>query len=150
MKTIVKEIVELIKPVFERDNIYLVDVEFRGKGKNQVLTIYADTEQGISLDQITRLNIEISDLLDIHNVISGTYRLDISSPGIDRPLEHLWQYHKNISRYLQVHYQDDDVQKNLTGKLKNVNNAGIIIELKNKEITIPFSSIVKCKVKVSV
>lgn len=150
MGILVDKIVELIKPIFERDNIYLVDVEFRGKGKNQVLTIYADTEDGISLNQITRLNKEISDLLDINNIISGAYRLDISSPGTNRPLEYLWQYRKNINRNLQVHYRDNDIRKELMGKLKEVNKKEIILEIKKGDVKIPFSAIIKSKVKVSV
>lgn len=150
MDALVNKIIEIINPVFERDTIYLIDVEFRGKGKNQVLTIYADTEEGITLKQITKLNNEINDLLDIHNVISRTYRLDISSPGIDRPLDHLWQYRKNINRNLQVHYKENDSRKELTGKLKDVNKDEIILEFKKNEIRIPFSTIIKSKVKVSV
>jgi ribosome maturation factor RimP len=150
MNALINKIIEVIKPVFVRDNIYLVDVEFRGKGKNQVLTIYADTGEGITLKQITKLNNEINDLLDIHNVISGTYRLDISSPGIDRHLEHLWQYRKNIDRNLQVHYRENESRKELTGKLKDVNKDEIILEFKKNEIRIPFSTIIKSKVKVSV
>ena len=150
MGILVDKIVELIKPIFERDNIYLVNVEFRGKGKNQVLTIYADTEDGISLNQITRLNKEISDLLDINNIISGAYRLDISSPGTNRPLEYLWQYRKNINRNLQVHYRDNDIRKELMGKLKEVNKKEIILEIKKGDVKIPFSAIIKSKVKVSV
>jgi ribosome maturation factor RimP len=149
MSTLVNKIIEIIKPVFERDSIYLVDVVFRGKGKNQVLTIYADTEEGITLSQITKLNNEINELLDMHNIISGAYRLDISSPGIDRPLEHLWQYRKNINRKLQVNYRENDSRKELTGKLKNVSSDEITLEFKKDEIRIPFSTIIKSKVKVS-
>lgn len=150
MKEEVSEIVDLIKPVFEENDVYLVDTEFRGRGKDRVLSIFVDTEKGITLSQITQLNQEISDLLDMHNVISGPYRLELSSPGLDRPLKHLWQYQKNINRNLQVNYRDSDMQKEITGKLMKADEEGILIELNKEKIKIPFSEIIKSKVKISV
>lgn len=150
MKADVSEIVDIIKPVFEEKLVFLVDIEFRGKGKDRVLSIFVDTMEGITLSQITQLNQEISDALDMNNVISGPYRLEISSPGLDRPLKHLWQYQKNINRKLQVNYLDQDSQKEITGKLMKADEEGILIELKNERLTIPFSKIIKSKVKVSI
>jgi len=150
MKEDVSEIIGIIKPVFEKNDVYLVDMEFRGRGKDRVLSIFVDTKEGITLSQITQLNHEISDLLDMQNVISGPYRLEISSPGLGRPLKYLWQYQKNINRELQVNYRDRDTQKEITGKLMNADEEGILIELKNDKLKIPFSEIIKSKVKISV
>jgi ribosome maturation factor RimP len=146
----VSEIIDIIKPVFEKNNVYLVDMEFRGRGKDRLLSIFVDTKEGITLAQITQLNDEISDLLDMHNIISGSYRLQISSPGLDRPLKYLWQYQKNINRKLQVNYRDRDTQKEITGKLMHADEEGILIESKSDKLKIPFSEIVKSKVKIGI
>lgn len=146
----IDEIIGLIKPILEKEEIYLVDIELRGRGKNQVLSIYADTKEGITLSQITRLNYEISDLLDMHNIIPGSYRLEVSSPGLDRPLRYLWQYKKNINRFVQVNYLDNGDRKEIIGKLKEANDSKIIIELNKEQVKIPFSAITKTKVKVRV
>jgi ribosome maturation factor RimP len=150
MRELINKITDIIKPVFETGDIYLVDIELKGKGKNQLLRIYADTERGISLSQITQLNNEISDLLDMNNIIPGAYRLEISSPGLDRPLKYLWQYKKNIDRYVQVHYWANENRKEITGKLKSANNQEIKLELKKEELKIPFSAIIRTKVRVSI
>lgn len=150
MKEIVDRIIEIIKPVFEREQVHLVDIDLRGGGTSQVLSIYADTEAGITLEQVTRLNREISDQLDMHDVIPGAYRLDVSSPGVDRPLKFLWQYRKNINRFLQVNYLENEDPKEITAKLKNVEENEIVLSSKRGDITIPFSSIKKAKVKVMV
>jgi ribosome maturation factor RimP len=150
MNEITNKVIEIIKPILDLEQIYLVDLEFRGQGKNRVLSVYVDTDQGITLSQIAKLNNEISDQLDMHDVIPGAYRLDVSSPGLDRPLKHLWQYRKNIDRYVQVNYQEEDKQKEVTGKLINADEKQITLKLKKDEFKIPFSAIRKVKVKVSV
>ncbi len=150
MNEIIDKIIDIIKPILDRENIYLVDLEFRGQGKNRVLSVYADTEQGITLSQITRLNNKISDQLDMHDVIPGTYRLEVSSPGVDRPLKYLWQYNKNINRHVQINYRDEEKEKEVTGKLINANEAQITLKLKKDKVFIPFSAIKKAKVKVRI
>lgn len=150
MKTDVSDIINIIMPVFEANNVYLVDMEFRGGGKDRVLSIFVDTKEGITLSQITHLNREISDLLDMHNIISGPYHLEISSPGLDRPLKYLWQYQKNINRKLQVNYRDKDIAKEITGKLVDADEEGILIETENDKLKILFAEITKSKVKISI
>ncbi len=140
---------ELISPVFERMNIYLVDLELRGHINSQVLSVYADTDTGISLQEITDLTREIEDILDLENPIPGKYRLDVSSPGIDRPIKEIWQFRKNINRKLQVDYQVDGVHKEVIGELTGVTEKEIVIKNKNVETKIPFEAIKKAIVKIN-
>jgi len=139
---------ELISPVFERMNIHLVDLELRRQVNSLVLSVYADTDSGISLKQITDLTREIEDILDLENPIPGKYRLDVSSPGVDRPLKEIWQFRKNINRKLQVDYQFEGGHKEVIGELTGVNEKEITIKNKNKETKIPFETIKKAVVKI--
>jgi ribosome maturation factor RimP len=150
MKADVSDIANIVSPVLKTNNVYLVDMEFRGSRKDRILSIFVDTKEGITLSQITQLNREISDLLDMHNIISGPYRLEISSPGLDRPLKYLWQYQKNINRKLQVNYRDRDTAKEITGKLVEADDEGILIESKNDKLKILFAEITKSKVKIGI
>jgi ribosome maturation factor RimP len=61
-----KEVRELILPLFDGVHLHLIDLELRGKSGSQVVSVYADTREGITLDEITRLTREINDLLDMH------------------------------------------------------------------------------------
>ena len=149
MQEQLNQIRELINPVFERMHIHLVDLELRGHLNNQVLSIYADTDSGISLQEITDLTREIEDILDLENPIPGKYRLDVSSPGIDRPLKDIWQYRKNMGRKLQVDYLFEGNHKEIIGELKNVSDTKITIKNKNKETKIPFVAIKKAIVKLN-
>lgn len=142
-----EKIRELILPLFEGEHLHLVDLEVRGKSGSQVISVYADTKEGITLDEITRLTREINDLLDMHDVIQGAYRLDVSSPGVDRPLKALWEFEKNIGRDLRVIFEDNGEESEASGKLSSVDETGVLLKVKNKDVAIPMASIKKAQVK---
>jgi ribosome maturation factor RimP len=144
----IKNIGELIQPIFDRMGVFLVNLELRGAINNQVLTILADTEDGITLEQITDLSREIADVLDINDPINGKYRLDVSSPGIDFPLKELWQFRKNLGKQLRVKYKENESNLEITGKLQSCDKKEIIIELNLDKKIIPLKNIKKAVVKV--
>ena len=111
-----------------------------------MLNIYADTFQGITLDEITKLTREINDLLDIHDVIDGAYRLTVSSPGIDRPLQNPWEFQKNIGRNLRVVFEENSEEHETIGKLTSVEENQIVLKSKKEEISIPINAISRAKV----
>ena len=80
-----EEIKKLIQPIFDRSTVHLVDLQLRGQPNSQVLSVYVDTDTGITMEQIAEISREIEGILDLENAIAGRYRLDVSSPGIDRP-----------------------------------------------------------------
>jgi len=88
----VEKIREFIQLVIEQNTAELIDLEFKGKKGNQVLRVFVDTEGGITLKQCEQISREISDFLDQKDLISGKYRLEVSSPGIDRPLKTLSRF----------------------------------------------------------
>ncbi len=147
-EAILEKVRELIGPLFDEKFYHLVDLELRGSGNRRVLCVYADTEKGITLAEITRLTQEISDILDLHDVIPASYRLEVSSPGVHRPLTHPWQFRKNIGRLLQVRYQEADLRKEVTGELIRVQGEAIVLRLKTQEVTVPLSAIELAKVKI--
>lgn len=145
----VKKVKELISPLLHRESIHLVDIELRGFTNNQVLSIFVDTETGITMDQVAYLTREIEGILDLEDPIPGRYRLEVSSPGIGRPLTEKWQYRKNIGRQLQVNYQQQDQKLERTGILKEVLDDKILLIDRKQEVIIPFSQIHKAVVKIN-
>lgn len=147
--SIIEKVRRLIAPLFDEKYLHLVDIEMRGSGKNQVLSIYADTEKGITLNEITRLTTDISDLLDLHpEVVPGSYRLEVSSPGLDRPLKYLWQYRKNVGRLLKIRYREQEEEKEVVGDLLEVTETDIVLRVKKQEKRIPLQAIERATVKV--
>ncbi|MDJ0656882.1 MAG: ribosome maturation factor RimP [Xanthomonadales bacterium] len=81
------DVEQIIRPVVEDLGYEWVGMEFNPHPKNGLLRIYIDQpETGITVDDCARVSHEVSGLLDVHNLIPGHYNLEVSSPGLDRPL----------------------------------------------------------------
>jgi ribosome maturation factor RimP len=76
----------LLEPLVEGLGYELVCLELHGSGAHALLRLYIDAPQGIGLDDCERVSREVSAALDVADPISGSYRLEVSSPGLDRPL----------------------------------------------------------------
>ncbi len=139
-----EKIRELIESLLMDDDVRLVDVELRGQKGSQVLRVFADTMEGITMAQVTRLTREISDALDMQDIIQGKYRLEVSSPGATRPLKQLWEFEKNVGRNLKVVYEIDSEIDQFIGELREVDEENILLrDIKNKknEMQIPLIAI---------
>lgn len=143
----ITQITRLILPVIERDNIHLVQVDLRGRPNNQVLRVFADTDQGITLEQITRLTRQINELLDLNDVIQGQYRLEVSSPGIDHDLTQPWEFRKNTGRSIKVKFETEDGSREVVGTLREVNEDQIILDTKAGDCRIELSAIRKARIQ---
>jgi len=149
MNEIAEKIKELLSPILSREGVHLVDLELRGYTNNQVLSIFVDTDSGITLEQVASITREIEGMLDLEDPIPGRYRLEVSSPGIDRPLTEPWQFRKNIGRWLRVLYNQQDKKLERTGLLKEVKEDRILLADKNEELEIALSQIIKAVIKIN-
>jgi ribosome maturation factor RimP len=144
MSEIIKKIKDLAKPIIDEANSFLVDVAIRGERSSKVIEIYADSDTGITIDQITQISRKISEILDTENIIDGRYRLDVSSPDLERPLKIFRQYHKNIGRHCKVQYSDNGIIQTQEGILLSVDDTKIVLEIGKKATKeIFFTSIVE-------
>ena len=78
---------ELVEPVIRDENLELVDVEYKKEGKNWFLRIYINKEGGVSVEDCQKVSRLIGDMIQIDEIISPSYILEVSSPGLDRPLK---------------------------------------------------------------
>lgn len=88
------QIEELVQPVLDEMNLELVDLEHQRESGGWVLRFYLDKEGGISLDDCADASREIATLLDVEDLIETAYRLEVSSPGLDRPLKKLSDFER--------------------------------------------------------
>ena len=86
-RSLVEELVDLTTPILEDAGYELVDLEFKQDGSEWFLRIFIDKEGGVLLDDCAIVSREISALLEVEDIIDRAYRLEVSSPGIDRPLK---------------------------------------------------------------
>ena len=83
-------------------DLFVVDVEVRGYQGSRVVSVYADAEGGAGADDLARLSRSLGFALDTEDLVKGRYRLDVSSPGADRPLSDRRQYRQHVGRTLAV------------------------------------------------
>lgn len=124
-----------------------VGCEFRQQGRDSVLRIYIDNEKGITLDDCTKVSRQVSAMLDVDDPIQGNYHLEISSPGLNRPLFEPHQYQKFMGRSIKVRtYSPINNQRNFVGVLQQVNETDIHLLMDAEEVVLPFSDIEKAKI----
>jgi len=109
MSGIPQPIEEMIRQEAEQRGMVLIELLRRGQRNTSVVEVIVDSEQGVLLDDLTELSRWVSALLDQHEeAIAGRYRLEVSSAGLERPLQFDWQYRKNIGRLLKLQYADPE------------------------------------------
>ena len=118
--------------------------------ENNELKVFIDSDEGLTSGICVRINRALRDHLETSLILGENYALEVSSPGIDRPLKLRRQYVKNIGRRLSVKRAIDGI---IEGELKEVGVENILIEIKEKKeikiIEIPFDQIEWSKVLVS-
>ncbi len=139
----------LIRPICENSGFYLLDIKIRGTGRNPVIQVFADNEKGITIDDCAHLSRQISDELDMDEAFSVmNYRLDVSSPGLDHPLQYDWEFKKNLGRSLVVKYWiEEEKLWRATGELIDFNPEQIVLKTKHGNLEIKRNDIQQAKVK---
>ena len=130
MASIEEKVESLIKPKVENIGYELYDVLYLKEGKNYILRVVIDSDNGISLEDCEKVNNEITDLLDEADYIKEQYFLEVSSPGIERVLRKDWQLKKYIGQKVEVSLfkKDENGFKEYVGILKQVNDEALSIE----------------------
>ena len=126
---------ELIAPVVEAEGYECVDVTFEKAGKDWVLTIYIDGPNGIGLDDCEVVSRKLSDLMDEKDPIEQSYLLEVSSPGIDRPLKKEKDFARNMDKRIVVSfYAPVNGSKQLSGILKGYKGVTLTLQLDSEEM----------------
>jgi ribosome maturation factor RimP len=150
MNFFIKNIRNEVEQVVNNQNFFLIDLIVRGDRTNRVIEIYVDSEKDISADDCDEISRKIDKMLEEQNLIESGFRLEVSSPGVNRPLKFLKQYPKHINRKFDISYRDGDSVKKLSGTLKAVEGEKLLFLKNNREeIMLDFNNILKAKVIIS-
>lgn len=143
----IEAIKSLILPILEARDMELVEINFIRARPRPILKILADKLEGrISLDECAALNRVISDLLDAQDIIRSGYVLEISSPGLDRPLEAERDFLRCVNREVKFFLNEPISGKvELEGKITKVTVDAVYIDSEAKVLEIPFSKINKAR-----
>ena len=120
----------LVRPVVEGAGLELVDVTYRGERGRRILRVTIDRDGGIDLDTITAISEKLARRLDLEGFGEGAYELEVSSPGLERPLKTPAQFARSIGARIEVSTLDpiDDANRH-TGVLRAVHDDGIELDV---------------------
>jgi ribosome maturation factor RimP len=128
-KEIIKRVTELVTPIVKDNNVELVETEYVKEGKDTFLRIYIDKRGGIGIDDCESVSRELEKHLDDEDFIETAYHLEVSSPGLTRPLTTDADFKRYEDETVIIKlYKKIDGKKEYEGTLKGINNGNIIIE----------------------
>ena len=135
----------LATPVVDEHGVELVEVEVRGAHGSRVVRIVGDADEGLDLDLIADLSREIGDRLDEDDFIGAKYTLEVSSPGVDRPLRTPANFRRNVGRDVRVVRTRGAIDRGekgeLTGTLDAVDDQGLTLTVGSDTVTVPHDDV---------
>ena len=121
-------------PLIEKKNFELVDIEYVKEGDRFYLRVYIDKEGGITIDDCEIISRALEEKLDAQNFIEDSYILEISSPGLGRPLKKEKDFERSIGKEVEIKlYKAINRQKDFEGVLKSYTEEQLTIEIDDKE-----------------
>ncbi len=158
LMTFLPETIETrLREEISRREMVLLELKRRGERGSTIVEVIVDSEAGVKLDDLAKLSRWISELFEeIDDDIPGRYKLEVSSAGLDRPLEHLWQYRKNIGRLLKLTFEDVDggVRKTEIFRLLDLDDLSLTLVPKSAKpksveepVVIPFERVVRAVIE---
>ncbi|MBE0500028.1 MAG: ribosome maturation factor RimP [Desulfuromonadales bacterium] len=101
-QSILDQLTDLITPILDDLGLELVDLEYKREGRDLFLRIFIDKTGGVNLDDCAGLSREVSALLEVENLITDAYRLEVSSPGMDRPLKRPADFSRFVGERVKI------------------------------------------------
>lgn len=142
MSQLENKLTEMLEPAVEATGFELIGVEFVRAGKHSTLRIYIDHENGIDVDDCAEVSHQVSAILDVEDPISTEYNLEVSSPGMERPLFKPAHYTPFINEVVSVKTRmPQQGRRNFKGKLVSSNEAEIKVEVDKETFTIAHANI---------
>ena len=135
---------ELVEPALAQLGFELVDVEYFATHGRWVLRLYIDKAGGVTIDDCARVSKELGPLIDVKDVITHTHTLEVSSPGVDRPLKKEADFVGVIGKKIKVRMGKPSTgRRNYTGVLKKLDEEMLYLEMDGGMVTLPRSDIEK-------
>ena len=140
------KLTELLQPLIEDLGYEFVGIEHRSNPKNPVVTLYIDRPEGIAIEDCERVSREVAALLDVEDPISGHYNLEVSSPGLDRPLFTADHYRQFVGEEARVTmYAPVDGRRKFRGEILGCDDEGVRLRQDGEEVVLDISNIAKAR-----
>lgn len=144
---VVDKVSELAESVLSTTDFFLVDVQVKGSNAPEIWVSVDAEDRGINMDECAEISNELSFLMDAHDLFSGKYRINVSSPGLGRPLVDRRQYPKHEGHKAKVKYKKDGEYLKVTGTLQQVTDHDISIQVDDQSvIKVAFDDLAETKI----
>lgn len=143
-----EKLIEALEPVVEEHGLELVTIEIAGTNKNPILRIYLDTydEGGITLDHLAGAQEWLDEHIEALDPFQDSYMLEVSSPGIDRPLRKLSDFERFADEDVVIYTKPGDKRTKYTGVLKGVEEENVLVECDGETTALPYERIKKANI----
>lgn len=129
-----ERITQAVEQVVEREGFELVELAVLDRGHKTLLRVFADRPSGgISIDECARLSRKLSDWFDLENVFERAYILEVSSPGLDRPLTTRRDFERKLGRNVRIWFSQNGTAAEAFGKLLAVTDDGLLVRMEKEE-----------------
>ena len=147
MSSKLEQLQAMLAPVVEALGYECWGVEFISQGRHSLLRVYIDHANGIQVDDCEKVSRQVSGVLDVEDPISSEYTLEVSSPGMDRPLFTLEQFAKHAGVQVKIKLRSPfEGRRNFQGLLKGVEEQDVIVQADEHEYLLPVDSIEKANI----
>lgn len=148
---IIKNIKDLAEPLAAEYGLFVVDIELKTHSGRPEVWLLLDSEEGsVGLDTCAEVSKELGFLMEAHELFEKKYRLNVSSPGLSRPLSDIRQYKKNVGRVATIKFKNEEGEyKKIEGVITDFSESKDIVEITDEEeieTDIPFKTIVETKI----
>jgi|SRR5699024_4822953 len=147
MTSKLRQLQGMLTPVVEALGYNCWGVEFISQGRHSVLRVYIDHENGILVDDCETVSRQLSAVLDVEDPISNEYTLEVSSPGMDRPLFTLEQYAAHVGEQVKIKLRSPvEERRNFQGLIRSVEDQDVVVQVDEYEYLLPIELIEKANI----
>lgn len=142
----VQKLNEIIQPLVEDLGYEFVGLEYTSAAKHSVLRIYIDHEKGVDVEDCATVSREVAAIMDVKDPIKSQYNLEVSSPGLERPLFTAAHYREFIDYLVKINlYGPLDGRRKFEGPIVAVSEDGVTLEQDGVEVILDFDNIAKAR-----
>ena len=147
MSSKLEQLQALLAPVVEALGFQCWGIEFLSQGRHSLLRVYIDKEGGILIEDCEAVSRQLSGVLDVEDPISSEYTLEVSSPGMDRPLFVLEQYAAHVGEQVKIKLRSPfEGRRNFQGLLRGVEEQDVVVQVDDHEYLLPIDLIDKANI----
>lgn len=147
-RALVAQLWQLVEPVIRTEGMELIEVEYRCESQGWVLRLFIDQEDGITVDDCARVSRVVGDLLDVADPIVNPYHLEVSSPGLNRPLRKWEHFQRCIGSIVDVRSGTSiHNRRKFKGRLIDARPEGITVDCDGQPFDIPLTHLERARLR---